>query len=70
MVDITIFELHVDDISVEAPWTDDDTDGTDDSDGRSVPLLGLAGVLGLLAVGVVVAWRLRSSDEDGSGSLD
>ncbi len=63
MVDITIFELHVDDISVEVPWTDDDTSGGNESSGFPVALLGLAGVLGLIAVSAVVAWRRHSSEE-------
>jgi hypothetical protein len=68
MVDITIFELHLDDVDVGLPWADEsglfggDIDESDDGGGLPVVPLALVGLVAVVGV-ALVAWRRRSGEE-------
>jgi hypothetical protein len=65
MVDITIFELHLDDTDLSVPWeTAADSVEVDDGGGPPVGLLALTGlvVLAGLGLGLFVRRRRRGGD--------
>lgn len=75
MVDITIFELHLDDVDIGLPWADEsallgsDIDESDSSGGLPVVPLALFGLAVVTGV-VLVAWRRRSNGATDAASHD
>jgi len=74
MVDITIFELHLEDVDVGLPWAEeDDIVETDADESGGLPIVPLA-IVGLVGVAVLalalVVWRRRSNGETDAVSLD